>query len=84
MDLTGSQLTQVIMDQLTLVEQAYWDLAFAVRNLEVQIDALSQAQRQVASNERQVKEGTLAPIDVVEAQTQVANFRQPSRRRSRR
>jgi HAE1 family hydrophobic/amphiphilic exporter-1 len=75
-DLTGSQLTQVIMDQLTLVEQAYWDLAFAVRNLEVQSDALSQAQSQVDSNERQVKEGTLAPIDVVEAQTQVANFRQ--------
>ena len=75
MDLTGSQLTQVIMDQLTLVEQAYWDLAFAVRNLEVQVDALSQAQSQVASNERQVKEGTLAPIDVVEAQTQVARFR---------
>lgn len=74
-DLTGSQLTQVIMDQLTLVEQAYWDLAFAVRNLEVQVDALSQAQSQVASNERQVKEGTLAPIDVVEAQTQVARFR---------
>ena len=74
-DLTGSQLTQVIMDQLTLVEQAYWDLAFAVRNLEVQTDALSQAQSQVASNERQVKEGTLAPIDVVEAQTQVATFR---------
>ncbi len=75
-DLTGSQLTQVIMDQLTLVEQAYWDLAFAVRNLEVQTGALSQAQSQVDSNERQVKEGTLAPIDVVEAQTQVANFRQ--------
>lgn len=74
-DLTGNQLTQVIMDQLTLVEQAYWDLAFAVRNLEVQVDALSQAQSQVASNERQVKEGTLAPIDVVEAQTQVARFR---------
>jgi outer membrane protein TolC len=74
-DLSGNQLTQVVMDQLTLVEQAYWDLAFAVRNLEVQTGALSQAQSQVASNERQVKEGTLAPIDVVEAQTQVATFR---------
>jgi HAE1 family hydrophobic/amphiphilic exporter-1 len=75
-DLTDSQLTQVVMDQLTLVEQAYWDLAFAQRNLEVQATALTQAQTQVASNERQVREGTLAPIDVVEAQIQVANFRQ--------
>jgi HAE1 family hydrophobic/amphiphilic exporter-1 len=75
-DLTTSQLTRILMDQLTLVEQAYWDLAFAVRNLEVQAGALAQAQSQVESNERQVKEGTLAPIDVVEAQTQVATFRQ--------
>jgi outer membrane protein len=75
-DLTTSQLTRVVMDQLTQVELAYWDLAFAVRNLEVQTGALAQAQNQVESNERQVKEGTLAPIDVIEAQTQVANFRQ--------
>jgi HAE1 family hydrophobic/amphiphilic exporter-1 len=75
-DLTGSQLTRVLMDQITLVEQAYWDLAFAVRNLDVQAGALAQAQSQVQSNERQVRGGTLAPIDVVEAQTQVANFRQ--------
>ncbi len=75
-DLTDSQLTQVVMEQLTLVEQAYWDLVFAQRNLQVQATALTQAQTQVASNERQVREGTLAPIDVVEAQIQVANFRQ--------
>jgi outer membrane protein TolC len=73
-DLTDAQLAQVVMDQLTLVEEAYWDLAFAVRNLEVLTSALAQAQAQVASNERQAKEGTLAPIDVVEAQTQVSRF----------
>ena len=75
-DLTDAQLTQIVMDQLTLVEQAYWDLAFADRNLAVQTQALAQAQGQVSSNERQAREGTLAPIDVVEAQTQVANFQQ--------
>ena len=73
-DLNDAQLTQVIMDQLTLVEQAYWDLAFTVRNLEVLDSALTQARSQVESNERQAKEGTLAPIDVVEAQTQVSRF----------
>ena len=75
-DLSDSQLTQVLMDQLTLVEQAYWDVVFAVRSLEVQTTALAQAQSQVASNERQAREGTLAPIDVVEAQIQASNFRQ--------
>lgn len=75
-DLSNAELSRIITDQLTLVEQAYWGLAFATRNLEVQTQALSQAQAQVTSNERQSREGTLAPIDVVEAQTQVANFRQ--------
>jgi HAE1 family hydrophobic/amphiphilic exporter-1 len=75
-DLTDAQLRQVVSEQLTLVEQSYWDLVFAIRNLQLQTTALSQAETQVQSNERQVQQGTLAPIDVVEAQTQVANFRQ--------
>jgi outer membrane protein TolC len=75
-DLTDRQLEQVLMDQLSLVEQAYWDLVFASRNLEDQRAALGQARAQVDSNERQVKEGRLAAIDVVEAQTQVARFEQ--------
>jgi outer membrane protein TolC len=75
-DLTDAQLTQVVMDQLTLVEEAYWDLAYAARNIEVLTEALGQAREQVQSNERQVTQGTLAPIDVVEAQTQVSRFQQ--------
>ncbi len=75
-DLTDAQLAQVVTEQLTLVEEAYWNLVFAARNLEVQAQALAQARGQVTSNERQAQEGTLAPIDVVEAETQVANFRQ--------
>ena len=75
-DLTDAQLTQVVMDQLTLVEEAYWDLAFSARNLEVLTEALGQARTQVESNQRQVTQGTLAPIDVVEAMTQVSRFQQ--------
>jgi outer membrane protein TolC len=75
-DLTDAQLTQVVMDQLTLVEDAYWDLAFSARNLDVLVSALVQARGQVDSNQRQASQGTLAPIDVVEAQTQVSRFEQ--------
>ena len=75
-DLTDAQLTRVLMDQLSLVEQAYWELVFARRNVEVQTTALGQARAQAASNERQAQQGTLALIDVVEAETQVATFQQ--------
>ncbi len=75
-DLTDAQLQRVVMDQLSLVEQAYWDFVYATSNLDVLVKALEQARAQVASNERQVRQGTLAPIDVVEAQTQVATIEQ--------
>ena len=75
-DLTDHQLEQVLMDQLSLVEQAYWDLVFATQNLQNQQAALGQAQAQVESNGRQLAEGRLATIDVIEAQTQVARFEQ--------
>jgi len=75
-DLTDAQLTQVTMEQLSMLEQAYWELAFAASNVNVQLEALGQARTQVESNERQVQAGTLADIDVVEAQTQVATFEQ--------
>jgi HAE1 family hydrophobic/amphiphilic exporter-1 len=75
-DLTDAQLAQVTMEQLTLIEQAFWELTFAVGNVSVQSDGLNQARAQVSSNERQVQAGTLAVIDVVEAQTQVATLEQ--------
>lgn len=74
--LSDAQLRRTLQDQVAAVEQAYWDLVFAAGNLEVQRTALAQAEAQVESNARQAQAGTLAPIDVVEAQTQVATFRQ--------
>ncbi|MBX5477628.1 MAG: TolC family protein [Pyrinomonas methylaliphatogenes] len=76
LSLSDAQFRQRVIDVITQVEQAYWDLVFALRNLQVQIDALKQARTQVESNERLVEKGVLAPIDIVAAQTQVATFEQ--------
>src|SRR5205085_1195369 len=74
--LSDTQFRQRVIDIITRVQQSYWDLVFALRNLQVQIDAVKQARLQLESNRRQVEQGTLAPIDVVAAQTQVATFEQ--------
>lgn len=74
--LTDAQFRQQSIEIITQVVQAYWDLTFALRNLQVQIDAVKQARAQVESNERQVDQGLLAPIDIVAAQTQVTTFEQ--------
>jgi HAE1 family hydrophobic/amphiphilic exporter-1 len=76
LSLTDAQFRQRVIDTVSRVEQAYWDLVFSIRNLQVQIDAVRQARTQVESNRRLVGQGALAPIDVVAAETQVATFEQ--------
>ena len=61
---------------VTQAVQAYWELEYAYRNLEVQIEAVRLAEQQDASNRRQVEQGLLAPVDVVQTQTQIATFQQ--------
>jgi HAE1 family hydrophobic/amphiphilic exporter-1 len=74
--LTDAQFRQRVIEIVTQAVQSYWELDFAYRNLEVQIEAVRLAEQQDASNRRQVEQGLLAPIDVVATQTQVATFQQ--------
>jgi outer membrane protein len=74
--LSDAQFRQQVIDVIAQIENAYWDLAFALRSLQVQLDAVRQARIQVESNRRQVAQGTLAPIDVVAADAQVTTFEQ--------
>ncbi|MEP7213581.1 MAG: TolC family protein [Acidobacteriota bacterium] len=74
--LTDSQFRQRAIEVIAQVEQAYWNLAFALRNLQVQIDAVKQARTQLESNQRLVSKGVLAPIDIIAATSQITTFEQ--------
>ena len=76
LSLTDAQFRQRAVEVIALVEQSYWDLAFALRNLQVQIDAVKQARVQLESNQRLVSKGVLAPIEIVAANTQITTFEQ--------
>lgn len=76
LSLSDAQFRQRAIEVIAQVEQAYWNLAFALRNLQVQIDAVKQARTQLESNQRQVSKGVLAPIDVVAATAQITTFEQ--------
>ena len=72
--LTDAQFRQRVMAVVLQSEQAYWELSYAYNNLQVQLDAVRIGIQQDESNRRQEEQGLLAPIDVVAAQTQLANF----------
>ncbi len=76
LSLTDAQFRQRSVEVIAQVEQSYWDLAFALRNLQVQIDAVRQARIQLESNQRLVSKGALAPIEIVAANSQVTTFEQ--------
>ena len=54
------------------VKNAYWDLKAAVANLEVQKQSLELARQTLRDNRTRVEVGTMAPIDIVEAEAEVA------------
>lgn len=76
LSLTDTQFRQRTIETIATVQRAYWDLTYALRNLQVQRDGVRDAKDQLEHNRRLVQEGQLAPIDVVAAETQVANFEQ--------
>jgi outer membrane protein TolC len=58
------------------IQNIYWDMVNAYENVKVQQDALALAEKTLSDNEKQVEIGTLAPIEIVRAQSQVATNQQ--------
>src|SRR5881296_2638288 len=58
------------------IENIYWDLVFAYENVRVQKESLAFAQKTLSDNKKQVEIGTLAPIEVVRAQSTVSTDQQ--------
>lgn len=76
LSLTDAQFRQRSVEIIASVQRGYWDLTFALRNLQVQRDGVRDAKDQLAHNRRLVEEGQLAPVDIIASETQVANFEQ--------
>jgi len=58
------------------VRNAYWDLLYAVEAIAVERSSLALAEELVANNKIKVEIGTLAPLDVVQAEAEAATRRQ--------
>ena len=75
-DVSDVQLRATITNTVSNVRNAYWDYVFAVQSVDVARQSLTLAQRLVQDNQTRVEVGTMAPIDVVQAQSQAATARQ--------
>ena len=74
--ISETTLRATITRTLTNVRNAYWDLVFAIQAAEVAERSMALATKLVEDNQARVEVGTLAPLDVVQAQAEQANRRQ--------
>jgi len=65
-------LKATLMTTVYNVESAYWNLVYSIENLDVRRQSLKLAQDLLEKNQRSVEVGTLAPIEVLSAQAEVA------------
>jgi outer membrane protein TolC len=65
-----------IISTVDQIENIYWDLVFAYENVRVAQESVAFAQKTLSDNQKQVQIGTLAPIEVVRAQSTVASDQQ--------
>jgi outer membrane protein TolC len=71
-EISDVQLQETISATMRNVKNAYWDLVYAINNLAVQRQSLQLAQQSFRDNRARVEIGTMAPLDIVQAEAEVA------------
>lgn len=71
------EITEIVLDEridniTEAVRQQYWGLRAAIEQIEIQRRNLAQAQQLLADNQVRVRLGTMAQIQVIQAEAQVA------------
>ena len=71
-EISDIQLRRMVVLTQRNVRNAYWVLVFTQSFLEVQRQSLELAQESLRNNRTRVDVGTMAPIDIIEAESEVA------------
>jgi outer membrane protein TolC len=73
--ISETQFEKQLMDLVAQAERSYWDLVFAGEDIKIKQRSMDLAQKTLSDNQIQVRIGTLAPIDLVQAESDLANRR---------
>jgi len=75
-EIADEAFRQQVIFTVTQIETLYWDLVTAYEDEKAKERAVASAQQLEANNRKQVQAGTIAQIEVVNAQAQVASSQQ--------
>ena len=71
--ISDHQFTEKVIDTLTEAENIYWDLVFSIEDLKVKETSLQRARDLEKQVKAQVDVGTLAELEILQAQSDVAS-----------
>lgn len=71
-EISEAQFKQTVLNVIALAKKQYYDINFAQDNLLAQRKSLALAKKLLDENQIKVRVGTLAPLDVVAAEAEVA------------
>jgi outer membrane protein TolC len=72
-EISDVQFRQLVVSTVASVKQSYYDLLYAIDNLEAARKNLALATKLLDENQIRVRVGTMAPLDVVTAESEVAS-----------
>jgi outer membrane protein len=72
-EIADVSLQQTIASTTRTVKNAYWDYVYSLNSLDVARQSLALAEESLRNTRSRVEIGTLAPIDVVQAESEVAS-----------
>jgi outer membrane protein TolC len=73
LEISENEFQQTLLDIIYRIEEAYWNLAYSIENLEVKKQSLKLARDLLEENKRKIEVGTLPPIEIFTAESEVAN-----------
>jgi HAE1 family hydrophobic/amphiphilic exporter-1 len=73
LDQSDADFRQRTIDVITRVQQAYWELVFALRDQQNQLANLNLSRESLRNIEAQIAAGAKAPLERAEVQTELAN-----------
>lgn len=73
LNLSDNQFKQLVTNTIADIQSNYWDLVSAIENYDIRRNSVRLAQINLRDNRKKVEVGTLAPIEVTDAEATVAS-----------
>ncbi len=72
LDISRADFRRILMDTVTRVEEAYWNLVYSIQNLQARQESLKYARDLLHKNEKELEAGLISPVEIFNARAEVA------------